>query len=224
MEREGSSSYVKSLTRIANNTSSSHLLRSQKECESKPPKSSSADIHLHGCGGDQIFWEAYSWLLAWSVRPGATVHPVVRGLPRATRPVVLRTMTVRGTVRRTSCCIDFVRLYRTNTRVVSCKWSHWCLEHRSLCRYTLLFIFMHVLLLFTVYTSSYTYMHIHVITYIILFFWIKLKSKMPKFLTLWWGKCSQNCSWAIYTILKEPVLTVVVRHLFTKNPLHFFEI
>jgi hypothetical protein len=31
--------------------------------------------------------------------------------------------------------------------------------------------------------SSYTHMHIHVITYIALFFWIKLKLKMPKFLT-----------------------------------------
>jgi hypothetical protein len=50
--------------------------------------------------------------------------------------------------------------------------------------YTLFFIFVHVSLLFTAYASSYTHMHIHVITYIALFFWIKLKLKMPKFLTI----------------------------------------
>jgi hypothetical protein len=49
--------------------------------------------------------------------------------------------------------------------------------------YTLLFVFMHVSLLFTAYASSYTHMHIHVITYIALIIWIKLKIKMPNFLT-----------------------------------------
>jgi hypothetical protein len=48
----------------------------------------------------------------------------------------------------------------------------------------LFFVFVHVLLMFAVYASSYTYMHIYVITYITLFFWIKLKLKMPKFLTI----------------------------------------
>ena len=49
--------------------------------------------------------------------------------------------------------------------------------------YFLFFVFVHVLLLFTAYASSYTHMHIHVITYIALIFWIKLKLKMPNFLT-----------------------------------------
>jgi hypothetical protein len=49
--------------------------------------------------------------------------------------------------------------------------------------YTLFFVFVHVSLLFIAYASSYTHMHIHIITYITLFFWIKLKLKMPKFLT-----------------------------------------
>jgi hypothetical protein len=44
---------------------------------------------------------------------------------------------------------------------------------------------VHVSLLFTAYASSYTHMHIHVITYIALIFWIKLKLKMPNFLTRW---------------------------------------
>jgi hypothetical protein len=42
---------------------------------------------------------------------------------------------------------------------------------------------VHVSLLFTAYASSYTHMHIHVITYIALIFWIKLKLKMSNFLT-----------------------------------------
>jgi hypothetical protein len=50
--------------------------------------------------------------------------------------------------------------------------------------YTIFFIFVYVSLLFTAYAISYTHMHIHVITYIALFFWIKLKLKMPKFLTI----------------------------------------
>jgi hypothetical protein len=36
--------------------------------------------------------------------------------------------------------------------------------------YNLFFVFVHVLLLFTAYASSYTHMHIHVITDITLFF------------------------------------------------------
>jgi hypothetical protein len=45
------------LTRIASNTFPSHLLRAQREWESRPPKSPTAEIHLHGCAGDQIFGE-----------------------------------------------------------------------------------------------------------------------------------------------------------------------
>jgi hypothetical protein len=36
--------------------------------------------------------------------------------------------------------------------------------------YFLFFVFVHVLLMFTAYVSSYSHMHIHVITYITLFF------------------------------------------------------
>jgi hypothetical protein len=36
-------------------------------------------------------------------------------------------------------------------------------------------VIVHVLLLFTAYVSSGTHMHIHVVTYITLVFWIKLK-------------------------------------------------
>jgi hypothetical protein len=49
--------------------------------------------------------------------------------------------------------------------------------------YSLLLIFVHVILLFTATVSSYAHIHIYVITFIALFFWIKLNMKMPKFLT-----------------------------------------
>ena len=45
--------------------------------------------------------------------------------------------------------------------------------------YNLFFVFVHILLLFTAYVSSDTHMHIHVVTYITMVFWIKLKLKMP---------------------------------------------
>jgi hypothetical protein len=50
--------------------------------------------------------------------------------------------------------------------------------------YTLFFVFVHVLLLFTSYVSDDTRMHIHVITYIIMVLWIKLKLIMPNSLTV----------------------------------------
>jgi hypothetical protein len=43
--------------------------------------------------------------------------------------------------------------------------------------YTLSLIFVHILLLFTAYVSSDTHMYIHVVTYITVIFWIKLKPK-----------------------------------------------
>jgi hypothetical protein len=50
--------------------------------------------------------------------------------------------------------------------------------------YTLFLVFVHILLLFTTYMSNDTHMHIHVITYITVVFWIKLKLKMPISLTI----------------------------------------
>jgi hypothetical protein len=49
--------------------------------------------------------------------------------------------------------------------------------------YTLFFVFVHFLLLFTAYVSSNTNMHIHVVTYVTMVFWIKLKLIMPNSLT-----------------------------------------
>jgi hypothetical protein len=48
----------------------------------------------------------------------------------------------------------------------------------------LFFVVVHVSFLFTAYANSGTHIHIHVITYITLFFWIKLKLIMPNFLKI----------------------------------------
>jgi hypothetical protein len=48
------------LTRVANITSMSHLLRAQREWESRPPKSTSAEIHLHGCVGIRFLGSVFA--------------------------------------------------------------------------------------------------------------------------------------------------------------------
>jgi len=50
--------------------------------------------------------------------------------------------------------------------------------------YNMFLIFVYILLFFTVYMNSDTHMHIHVVTYITVIFWIKLKLKMPISLTI----------------------------------------
>ena len=51
-------------------------------------------------------------------------------------------------------------------------------------RYTMFLVFVHILLLFTAYVSSDTHMHVHVVTYITVIFWIKLKLKMSIYPTV----------------------------------------
>jgi hypothetical protein len=48
-------------------------------------------------------------------------------------------------------------------------------------RYFMFSILVHVSFMFTAYATSGTHMHIHVVTYITLVFWIKLKLIMPNF-------------------------------------------
>jgi hypothetical protein len=50
-------------------------------------------------------------------------------------------------------------------------------------RYFLFSILVYVSFLFTTYATSGTHMHIYVVTYITLIFWIKLKLIMSNFLT-----------------------------------------
>jgi hypothetical protein len=50
-------STVNSLRRVAHNHSHPTFLRAQRVWESRPPKSLSAELNLHGCVGDQVFGE-----------------------------------------------------------------------------------------------------------------------------------------------------------------------
>jgi DNA-directed RNA polymerase specialized sigma24 family protein len=105
MERESSSSHANYLTRIANNTFPSHLLRAQREWESRPPKSPTAEIHLHGCAGDQIFGER--------LRDCSRDRPqlAVRRLPKLTRAAVL----LPGDRSRDCTAYTFLHRLRTTT-------------------------------------------------------------------------------------------------------------
>jgi hypothetical protein len=68
--------------------------------------------------------------------------------------------------------------------------------------YILFLVIVHVLLLFTAYVSSDTHMHIHVITYITLVFWIKLKLKMHISLTIQKPDIRHFSSSGFATVLK----------------------
>jgi hypothetical protein len=48
---------MNSLRHVAHNPSPSHLLRVKGVWESRPPKSLSVELHLHGCACDQVFGE-----------------------------------------------------------------------------------------------------------------------------------------------------------------------
>jgi DNA-directed RNA polymerase specialized sigma24 family protein len=109
MEREGSSSYANYLTRIANNTFPSHLLRAQREWESRPPKSPTAEIHLHGCAGDQIFGERLRDCSRDLFVQLLRSQLAVRRLPELTRAVVL----LPGD--RSRDCTAYIFLHRLRT-------------------------------------------------------------------------------------------------------------
>jgi hypothetical protein len=113
--------YEQSQTRIALSPFPSHLPRTQREWESRPPKSPSTELHLYGCAGAQ----------------------------------------------RTSVGIDCVRLNRTY-EMSRVNGATDALDIGPYAGYTLFFVFVHVLLLFTDYLSSDTHMHIHMYITLIL--------------------------------------------------------
>jgi hypothetical protein len=98
------------------------------------------------------FWGAYLRLVASSAWPTLIRFLVVGA--------------VRGTTLHTCAYIDCVWLHRTYTRDISCEWSHWCLEHRSLHR---VYYVLSNCACFTIfyclceqwYTHAYTCCHIH---------------------------------------------------------------
>jgi hypothetical protein len=135
------------------------------------------------CGWSD-FWGASSQLLTWSVRPGDASISCCSSSFRGDECCCYSSRRPIEGLHGVHLPASTSYIYIEQTH----KMSHVngatdALSIGPSARYTLFFIFVHVSLLFTAYASSYTHMHIHVITYIALFFWIKLKLKMPKFLT-----------------------------------------
>jgi hypothetical protein len=147
---------MNSLKHIVFSPFPSHLLRAQREWESRPPKSSSADLHLTGCAGDQVF--------------GEHTHDC----------------SPRSLNQRWSCSLSLVLFEGLHCVHLSASTAYDYIEHtHEMSRvngdtnalsidpsigYTLFFVFVYVLLLFTAYVSSDTHVDIHVVTYITMVF------------------------------------------------------
>jgi hypothetical protein len=143
-----------SLRRVALSPFPSHLLRAHIEWESRPPKSPSAELHLHGCVGDQVFGERTRdcWLRPldqrWSGSSSSTLFERLHY-------VRLPGLTTYDYIEHTH------EMSRANgaTDALSIGLS---------VGYIPFFVFMHVLLLFIACMSSDTDIHIHGVTYITL--------------------------------------------------------
>jgi hypothetical protein len=129
--------------------------------ESRSPKSPSAERHLFGCAGDQVFGERTR---DCSLLP-ALIKFRIAG-------------AVRRTALRTSACsiaYDYIELTHEISR------ANGATDDLSIglsAGYTLFLVFVHILLLSTAYVSSDIHMHIHIVTYVTVIFWIKLKLKI----------------------------------------------
>jgi hypothetical protein len=165
----GSSGYTRTLKRISYSSFPSHLLRAQRVWESRPPKLPSVELHLHGCAGDQVFGERTH---DCSFRPlnqhwfGSSSSAPFEGLHCVHLPA--------------SIAYDYIEHTHEMSRV------NGATDVSSIgpsVGYILFLVIVHVLLLFTAYVSRHTHMHIHIVTYITLVFWIKLKLIMPNSLT-----------------------------------------
>jgi hypothetical protein len=137
--------------------------------ESRPPKSPSAERHLHECVDDHVFGERTR---DCSLRPldqrllSSSSSAPFEGLHYVHQPA--------------STMYDYIEHTHEMSRVNGATDA---LSIGPSAGYNMFFIFVHILLLFTAYVSSDTHMHIHVITYITMIFWIKLKLKMSISLT-----------------------------------------
>jgi hypothetical protein len=144
------------LRHVSYNPSPFHLLRAQTVWDSRPPKSSSTERHLHGCAGNQVFGErtrdcsfrplVQRWSSSSSLAPFEGLHCVH-----------LSTSIAYDYIEHT----DEMSLVNGATDALSIGPS---------AGYNVFFVFMHILLLFTIYVSSDTHMHINVIIYIIVIF------------------------------------------------------
>jgi hypothetical protein len=121
--------------------------------------------------GDQIFEERLRDCSCDLFVPALRLHPAVRHLSGATSATIILPDD------RSRDCTAHIFLHRLCTATSN--------KHTEMSRvngatndlsispstgYTLFFVFMHVSLLFIAYVNSYIHMHIHVITYIALFF------------------------------------------------------
>jgi hypothetical protein len=152
------------LRRVAYNPSPSHLLRAQTVWESRPPKSMSTERHLYGCGGDQVFGERTR---------DCSLRLLVQRLSSSSSPTPFEGLYCVHL--HASTAYDYIKYTHEMSRVNGATDA---LSIGPFAGFKLFFVFVHILLLFTAYVSSDTHVHIHVITYITVIFWIKLKLKM----------------------------------------------
>jgi hypothetical protein len=111
---------------------------------------------LHGCAGDQVFGSVIATArLIRSTSADRGLHCV--HLPAST-------------------AYDYIEYTHDISRVNGATNA---LSIGPSAGYTLFSVFVYILLLFTTYVSSDTHMHINVVAYITVIFWIKLKLKMP---------------------------------------------
>jgi hypothetical protein len=129
---------------------SSHLLRAQRVWESRPPKSPSVELHLHGYADNQVFGERTrdcslrSLDQRWSSSSlsASFVGPHCIHLPAST-------------------AYDYIEHTHKMSRVNRATDA---LSIGPSAGYTLFLVFMHILLLFTTHVISDTHMHIYVVT------------------------------------------------------------
>jgi hypothetical protein len=148
--------HTNSLRRVALCPFSSHFLWAQIEWERRPSKSTSDELHLHGCAGDQVFRErtrdcslrplGQRWSSSSSSAPFEGLHCI--HLPAST-------------------AYDYIGHTHEISHVNG---ATDILSIGPSAGYTLIFVYVHVLLFFTAYVSNDTHMHIHVATYITLVF------------------------------------------------------
>jgi hypothetical protein len=145
----------------------SHFLRAQREWESRPPKSPSAEIHLHKCAGDIRFLGS---VLATAPAIRSTQRCFVYILSFVVFPErrLLLFVFRRSFERLQGIHLPPSTLYNYIKHTHEMSRGSGATDDLSigppqstLCFF---FVFLHVLLLFTVYASSYTHMHIYVIT------------------------------------------------------------
>jgi hypothetical protein len=147
-----------SLRRVANSHSRPTFCEHRKCGGSRPPKSPSAELHLHGCADDQVFGERtrdcslcpldQRWSGFSSPAPFEGLHCVH-----------LAASTAYDYIEHTHKTHEMSRVNGVTD----------ALSIGPSAGYILFLVIVHILLFFTAYVSSDTHMYIHVVTYVTLF-------------------------------------------------------